>query len=431
MEVQIHPHSAGPDTAAPQGDDLLLRPLPTLVEGRPDAVPTLAPVTVDLLSAGVPANTRRAYAADRAEWIAYAELRAVEPLPVCPDLLADYAASLLTVGSPTARDPRPLAANSVTRRLSAISTLSVEQGYGRPDLRAARLVLRGHRRTSARETRQAAPITVPVLRALVAEASRGSGTGQPPTMRSLRDRTIVLLGFALGARRSELVALDIADLLGDPAGMRVRVLRAKTADRRVEVAVPWATEPSLCPVRAASAYRAALIVRDVQDGPLFRRITRTDAVLSTRAVGPVGGRSRRASGRVGRGGGARGLRGLFCSQPAAGDGDGSTAGRSGPATHRPAGWLGGQQHRPRHLPGRRRPLGRPPPHWRPLAAGPTPAIAETSRRFSLPSLGDVSRAARLGPTTGCVRRRPAFHPPFHFPAPHGVSSGGEGVVPHG
>jgi integrase len=240
-----------------------------------------------LLAAGVPANTRRAYAADRAEWVAYAAERGVPALPAAPEVLADFTAALLTTGSPTSAKPRPLAASSAERRLSAISTMSVEHGHGRPDLRAARLVLRGHRRTAPRRARQAAPMTVPVLRALVAQAagSEPSSPGEQPRLRSLRDRCLLLLGFAIGARRSELVALDLADLHQEPGGLKVDVLRAKTTDQRSQVVVPWAADATLCPVRATAAYSAALAGRGVRAGPLFRRITRTDAVLAARLTG--------------------------------------------------------------------------------------------------------------------------------------------------
>lgn len=251
----------------------------------------LSEAAVSLLAAGLPANTRRAYAADRAEWAHYAESRGVPIVPVSPELLVDFVALLLAEGSPVVPKTRrkPLAASSVERRLSAISALSVEHGHGRPDLRAARVALRGHRRQQPQTTRQAAPVTVPVLRALVAQAASDVSAAGEPTLRSLRDRGLILLGFAVGARRSELVAIDIEHVREDPGGLRVAVLRSKTTDHLSDVKVPWASDPALCPVRATLAYRNGLAARDAGSGALFRRIARGDGKLGARLTGEAVG----------------------------------------------------------------------------------------------------------------------------------------------
>lgn len=251
----------------------------------------LSDATLALLAAGVPEGTRRAYAADRTEWAAYCAERGLSPLPIEPMTLAEYVGTLLTSGSPTARPApssstegargrRPLAATSVQRRLSALSTWSVEQGHPPPDLRAAKLVLRGHRRSAPAQPRQAAPVTREVLQTLLAQVD-GRADGQD-TLRARRDRALLLLGFTLGARRSELVALDIADLHSRPEGLSVQVRRAETSDHASAVLVPYADNPGLCAVRAAQALRDALAERGTQTGALFRRVTRTDALLPHR-----------------------------------------------------------------------------------------------------------------------------------------------------
>jgi site-specific recombinase XerD len=45
---------------------------------------------------------------------------------------------------------------------------------------------------------------------------------------SLRDRALLLLGFAGVFRRSELVALDVADLAECDEGLRIYIRRGKT-----------------------------------------------------------------------------------------------------------------------------------------------------------------------------------------------------------
>jgi integrase len=105
------------------------------------------------------------------------------------------------------------------------------------------------------------------------------------TLRAQRDRSIVLLGFALGARRSELASLTMSDIRECPEGLRVLVLRAKTQAAPAEIPVPWASDRALCPVRTILDYVAALQTRSISNGPLFVRITRTDAPLAAGLTG--------------------------------------------------------------------------------------------------------------------------------------------------
>lgn len=240
-------------------------------------------VVLNLLSAGVPPGTRRAYEADRQDWLAFTLEHHLPVMPALPEHLAAYAAELLTVGSPSVAVPRPLMASTIERRLSAISMWSLERGHGRADLRQAGLVLRGHgRRTGGARPAKAAPVTLTVLRALVTQAASRRGSDGALTRRALRDVAMLLIGFGVGARRSELVALDLDDFLVGSEGLEVRVLRAKTRTQADTVAVPWAEDQGLCPVRGFLALRDALADVGIAEGAVFRRITRHDVVLASR-----------------------------------------------------------------------------------------------------------------------------------------------------
>ena len=50
----------------------------------------------------------------------------------------------------------------------------------------------------------------------------------PPGLKGVRDRALLLLGFAGAFRRSELVALDVADIAEAEAGLLVTIRRSKT-----------------------------------------------------------------------------------------------------------------------------------------------------------------------------------------------------------
>lgn len=56
----------------------------------------------------------------------------------------------------------------------------------------------------------------------------------------MRDRTLLALGMALAARRSELVALEVRDLDWSEQGLRVTIRRSKTDQEGIGavIAVP-------------------------------------------------------------------------------------------------------------------------------------------------------------------------------------------------
>ncbi len=114
-----------------------------------------------------------------------------------------------------------------------------------------------------------------------------STTGDGP--RDARDRALLLVGFAGAFRRSELVAIDCADVEPVKQGVVVHVRRSKTdqegAGRRVGIPhgrTRW------CPVTALNDWMGRA---GIEDGPVFRPVDRhgrvSDARLSGEAVSLV------------------------------------------------------------------------------------------------------------------------------------------------
>ena len=73
----------------------------------------------------------------------------------------------------------------------------------------------------------------------------------PDGLTGLRDRALLLLGFAGAFRRSELVALDVADIAETETGLLVTIRRSKTdqegeAPRLRLPAVTWPARPRRC-----------------------------------------------------------------------------------------------------------------------------------------------------------------------------------------
>jgi integrase len=88
----------------------------------------------------------------------------------------------------------------------------------------------------------------------------------PATLAGSRDRALLALGFAGAFRRSELVALEVADLTEAPDGLRVRIPPQQyRPERRGRRDRPSARLPRR-PVEAMQAWMAAA---EISDGPLF------------------------------------------------------------------------------------------------------------------------------------------------------------------
>jgi integrase len=87
------------------------------------------------------------------------------------------------------------------------------------------------------------------------------------------------LGFAGALRRSELVALDVSDLVRTEKGLLVTIRRSKT-DQEAEgatIAIPRGGQD--CPVKALETW---LLAGSVTEGPVFRPIGRSGKVLHRR-----------------------------------------------------------------------------------------------------------------------------------------------------
>src|SRR3982751_5216357 len=92
-------------------------------------------------------------------------------------------------------------------------------------------------------------------------------------MIGIRDRAIILLGFASAFRRSELVGLNVEDCTFSKDGLTVRLSHSKTDQEGAgrKIGIPYGSNPETCPVRVLHAWMEEA---GITSGPLFRSITR-------------------------------------------------------------------------------------------------------------------------------------------------------------
>jgi site-specific recombinase XerD len=154
---------------------------------------------------------------------------------------------------------------------------------------AIKAVLAGIRRSIGTSVTRKAPATAEAIRAIIAD--------MPPSLRGLRDRALLVLGFAGALRRSELVALDVEDLEETAEGLLVRIRRSKTDQ---EGAGDFVSIPHGSRLRPVAGVRAWLEAAGITEGPIFRSIKKGGSVtlerLSDRSVAQIVKRRAEAAG---------------------------------------------------------------------------------------------------------------------------------------
>lgn len=235
----------------------------------------------EYLAASHATSTRRAYACDARAWVAWCQSEGREPWPARSVDVAQW----IAIGARAGLRP-----STLSRRVSALSTLARLDGQPSPgDSPIVTESLRGIRRTHGTAPRRVAPCRVRDLRAMVAQLGDSA--------RELRDRALVLLGFAGAFRRSELGDLRLGDVDQVDEGLDVTVRRSKGDQEGAgrTVAVPYGSRLATCPVRAWLRWRSVLeglsTVPPGVDLPAFPTLrtshgrTTLDGPMSGRAVG--------------------------------------------------------------------------------------------------------------------------------------------------
>ena len=255
--------------------------------GLPDAVAgsggldRLVETARDYAAAAAADNTLRAYGKDWAHFGRWCRRRGTDPLPPSPELVGLYIASCAAPDDGTAA----LTVATIERRLSGLVWGYRQRGLAldRADRHIA-TVLAGIRRRHGRPPVQKAAVLAEDILAMIATL--------PYDLRGLRDRAILLAGFAGGLRRSEIVSLDChRDDTADSGGWieitapgALVTLRGKTGWREVEIG--RGSSDRSCPVHALERW---LDFARIDFGPVFRRTSRDgarvlDARLSDRHV---------------------------------------------------------------------------------------------------------------------------------------------------
>jgi site-specific recombinase XerD len=221
-------------------------------------------LAADFAKASKAKATLAAYGSDWRIFDAWCAARGLDALPASAAVVAAFLADEATAGRRASTLGRRLAAIRYFHRAAGLETPTGDE--------KVKAVLAGIRRTIGAAPVRKKAATADIVLGMV---PRGN------TLRQLRDRAIILLGFAGAFRRSELVALDVADIEFTPEGALITIRRSKTDQEGLgrKVAIPRGE--IACPVAALKAW---LTAAGITEGAIFRRVfnKRTQRVASAR-----------------------------------------------------------------------------------------------------------------------------------------------------
>ncbi|MBB3267600.1 site-specific recombinase XerD [Azospirillum sp. OGB3] len=243
--------------------------LPALISGGSKAVAdleALAEQAADFAAAAIAENTRLAYRKAFRTFTTWCGETGFDPLPAVPATVGLYLTHLATAGRTVSTMEQALAALAFVHRQAG-------EGFDTKHPAIAN-TFAGIKRTIGTAKMGKAPLVADDIRAMLA-------TVPSSTVAGLRDRALILLGFASALRRSELMGLDLGRIGTGTGyieltsqGILVHLMRSKT-DQEGQgqmVGVARGRNMATCPVRAVQAWMQASAAS--AGAPLFRSVNR-------------------------------------------------------------------------------------------------------------------------------------------------------------
>jgi integrase len=230
---------------------------PSSTAGLPGLTARDAERVAAAIEAEIAGSTRVVYASAWRVWEDWCRRRGISAVPSQPKAVAAYLAERAEAG---------LSYASIDVACCAISYRHRQDGLVDPTTDPTlRRVRRGLRRIiGAAPRRQAHPLNVAEIEQIVMAID-------PTTPHGVRDRAIILLGYASAVRPSELSALRLADVATRPRGLLIAIRRSKTDPDGFGqlIGVVSGERQRTDPVAALNEW---LGVRPTGAGPLFTRI---------------------------------------------------------------------------------------------------------------------------------------------------------------
>ena len=206
-------------------------------------------------------NTIRAYKSDFKDFGAFCAKHNFKTLPTDPKIVSLYLTYL------SGRDAKM---STLRRRLVSISMIHKLKGHYL-DTKHPVIIenLMGIKRTKGSFQRGKKPILINQLKAIINVINEE----KIDEIKKIRDKTIILVGFGGGFRRTELISIDHEDLEFVPEGVKITIKRSKTDQfgEGMIKGLPYFSNQEYCPVVHLKKW---LEISKIKNGSIFRRFTK-------------------------------------------------------------------------------------------------------------------------------------------------------------
>ena len=215
------------------------------------------------------ANTVRAYKSDFNDFGLFCAKNGFKSLPSEPKIISLYLTHLST---------KDVKMSTLKRRLVSIGIIHKLKGHYLDTKHPAIIEnIMGIKRRKGSKQSGKKPLLINSLKEIIKVIDQG----QSEEIKKYRDRSIILIGFAGGFRRNEIVSLDFDDLDFVSEGLKINLKRSKT-DQFGEGSMkglPYFDNPQYCPVISLQKW---IKISKIKSGALFRRFSKGSSLLEKR-----------------------------------------------------------------------------------------------------------------------------------------------------
>ncbi len=231
-------------------------------------IKTLHAETLNNLKSSKANNTLRAYKSDFRDFGAFCARHSFNSLPTEPKIVSLY----LTHLSKNSK------VSTLRRRLVSISMVHRLKGHYLDTKHPIILEnLMGIKRVKGSIQKGKKPILINHLKSIINVINEQNIN----EIKKLRDKSIILIGFGGGFRRTELISIDNEDLEFVPEGLKITIKKSKTDQfgEGMIKGLPYFTNEEYCPVRNLKKW---LELSNIKTGPIFRRFTKGSTITNNR-----------------------------------------------------------------------------------------------------------------------------------------------------
>mgnify|MGYP000153207091 FL=1 len=237
--------------------------------------------TLKNLKSSKASNTLRAYKADYKNFASFCIKNGFKPMPSEPKIISLY----LTFLSKSSKF------STLKRRLASISVIHRLSGHY-IDTKHPMITenLLGIKRIKGSYQKAKKPILINDLKLIINAIDKDKNEKN-----KVKNRALILMGFAGGFRRSELVAIHYEDVDFVPEGVKIFVKRSKTdqSGEGMTKGIPYFSNPNYCPVISLKSW---IEKSEIKSGKIFDMSDKNVALTVKKYTAIVGLDSNKYSG---------------------------------------------------------------------------------------------------------------------------------------